>query len=393
MKMGSTRAMGQNRKYRALKLLLPLLAFALLLGFGPQAGVSYAEPSGDGTSTPTQTASDPANPASPGSADAPASSPEENTTPAAPAKPVQPQGNPAPEPQEPTGENCSLKTCLNSAKLFYGGQEVKKDDKGGYVVHPDTPYQLRLGFKEIANTEPREKGQIPLGTELTYDLPKGMEAFATKDRKKFSIDLGDGKFVEGNEYWVKDNKIHVKLQKNEELEGSAQMEFYVTLDVKFAKDAARIELNDTLHMDVLISNDPDLSITKSARHDFAAGKVFYTLTVTSIDTNENVLISDQINGKESVLTLDEKPENIKVKSNKQKNLKPKDVKIQNNGFQLIIQKMTHGEQVTVEYAASVDYSKIDPEVGGTVEQTKNDAKVLSDQIPAEKETTNNLKNS
>lgn len=390
MNSGSTRATGQNRKYRALKLLLPLLAFALLLGFGPQAGVSYAEPSGDDTSTPAQTTSTPTDPASPGSAGSPASSPGDSTTPANPAKPAQPQGNPAPEPQEPTGESCSLKTCLDSVKLFYGGQEVKKDDKGGYVTHPDTPYQLRLGFKEIPNTKPREQGQIPLGKELTYDLPKGMEAFATKDPKKFSIDLGDGKFVEGNEYWVKDNKIHVKLQKNEELEGSAQMEFYVTLDVKFAKDAAKIDLNDTLHMDVLISNDPDLSITKSARHDFAAGKVFYTLTVTSIDTNENVLISDQINGKESVLTLDEKSTNIKVKSNKQKNLKPKDLKIENNGFHLTIPKMTHGEQVTVEYFASVDYSKIDPEVGGTVEQTKNDAKVLSDQIPAEKETTNDL---
>ena len=109
-----------------------------------------------------------------------------------------------------------------------------------------------------------------------------METFATKGPKKFSIDLGDGKFVEGNEYWVKDNKIHVKLQENDELKGSAQMEFYVTLDVKFAKDAAKIELNDTLRMDVLISNDPDLSITKSARHDFAAGKVFYTLTLSLI---------------------------------------------------------------------------------------------------------------
>ena len=152
MKSGSTRATGQNRKYRALKLLLPLLAFALLLGFGPQAGVSYAEPSGDGASAPTQTASDPANPASSDSTGVPASSPEENTTPAGPAKPAQPQGNPAPAPQEPAGDSCSLTTCLNSAKLFYGGQEVKKDDKGGYVAHPDTPYQLQLGFKENPKT-------------------------------------------------------------------------------------------------------------------------------------------------------------------------------------------------------------------------------------------------
>lgn len=390
MKTGSTRAMGQKRKYRALKLLLPLLAFALLLGFGPQAGVSYAQPGEDGTSAPAQTTSGPADPASPDSNGAPSSLPQENAPASGQQAPAQPSGEPAQEPQEPTGENCSLKNCLNSKKLFYGGQEVKKDDKGSYVAHPDTPYQLQLGFKEKPDSVPRAQGQIPLGKELTYDLPKGLEAVATKGVKKFSINLGAGKFVEGNEYWVKDNQIHVKLQKNEDLEGSAQMEFYVTLDVKIAKDASKIDLNDTIHMNVVISNDPDLSITKSARHDFAAGKVFYTLTVTSIDTNENVLISDQINGKESVLTLDPEPKNIKVKSNKQKNLKPKDVKIETNGFHLIIPKMTHGEQVTVEYAASVDYSKIDPEVGGSVEQTKNDAKVVSDQIPAEKETTNDL---
>lgn len=35
MKSGSTRAMGQNRKHRVLKLLLPLLAITLVFAFGP----------------------------------------------------------------------------------------------------------------------------------------------------------------------------------------------------------------------------------------------------------------------------------------------------------------------------------------------------------------------
>ena len=388
MKTGSTRAMGQNRKYRALKLLLPLLAFTLLLGFGPQAGVSYAEPGEDGTSTPTQTTSGPTDPASPDSNSAPSSSPQENAPASGKQAPDQPQGNPAPEPQEPTAENCSLKSCLDSAKLFYGGQEVKKDDKGSYVAHPDTPYQLQLGFKEKPNTG--KQGQIPSGVELTYDIPKGLEAVATKGTKKFSIDLGAGKFVEGNEYWVKDNKIHVKLQKNDDLDASGQLEFYVTLDVKIDKDASKIDLNDKIPLNVVISNDPDLSITKSARHDFAAGKVFYTLTVTSIDTNENVVVSDQIQGKDTVLHLDENPKAIKIRSTNKKAPKPGEPKIENNGFTVTIPKMTHGEQVTIEYSASVDYSKVDPVKAGTVEQTTNKADVVSDQIPAPKETTNDL---
>ncbi|MDU5854987.1 MAG: hypothetical protein E6Z39_04780, partial [Varibaculum cambriense] len=42
------------------------------------------------------------------------------------------------------------------------------------------------------------------------------------------------------------------------------------------------------------------------------------------------------------------------------------------------------------YSASVDYSKIDPDKAGTAEQTTNKANVVSDQIPAPKETTNDL---
>ncbi|MDU4245495.1 MAG: hypothetical protein E7I00_08025, partial [Varibaculum cambriense] len=202
--------------------------------------------------------------------------------------------------------------------------------------------------------------------------------------------LGAGKFVEGNEYWVKDNMIHVKLQKNDDLDASGQLEFYVTLDVKIDKDASKIDLNDKIPLNVVISNDPDLSITKSARHDFAAGKVFYTLTITSIDTNENVVVSDQIQGKDTVLHLDQNPKAIKIRSTNKKAPKPGEPKIENNGFTVTIPKMTHGEQVTIEYSASVDYSKVDPVKAGTVEQTTNKADVVSDQIPAPKETTNDL---
>lgn len=390
MKSGSTRAMGQNRKYRALKLLLPLLAFALLLGFGPQAGVSYAEPSGDtGTPTSSAPATDPSdNPALPESAGAPASPPEENTTPADP----KPQPGPAKEPgapaSDPAGTFDLTKFLTDDAKLFYGGTEITKDKEGKYTVHPDTRYQLQLGFKEDPDGD-GDEGQIPLDKELTYGIPEGLKAFDAKKPKNFTITLDEGQ-VDGNQYWVEDNKIHVRLKRDNALGACRDAYFFVTLDVQFAKNAKKINLADDIDMNVLISNDPDLSITKSARHDFAAGKVFYTLTVTSIDTNENVVVSDQIQGKDTVLHLDQDRKAFKIKSTNKKAPKPGVPQFGKNGFTLTIPKMTHGEQVTIEYSASVDYSKVDTVQAGTKEQTTNKANAVSDQIPVPKETTNDL---
>lgn len=388
MKTGSTRAMGQKRKYRALKLMLPLLAFTLLLGFGPQAGVSYAEPGEDGTSTPAQTTSDPAvTTTSPALAGAPATSPGEGTTPASPTQqpgPAKAPGAPAPDPAADTFD--LTKFLTNDATLSYGGAELTKDEEGKYKVHPDTPYQLKLGFAE----KPGDEWQIPSDTELVYELPAALQAFPTKNPLKFTIEA-QGKPVEDNIFWVtKDNKIHVKLSKDEKLTQSPQAKFFVTLDVKFAKDASKIDLKNGAHMDVVISNDPDLSITKSARHDFAAGKVFYTLTVNSINTNENVVISDEIQGDDTALHLDKDPKAFKIKSSNKQAPKPGVPQFGKNGFTVTIPKMTHGERVTVEYSASVDYSKINPDEAGTKAQTENKANVVSDQIPAPKETTNNL---
>lgn len=388
MKSGLTRAMEQNRKHRVLKLLLPLLAITLVFAFGPHVGVSYAQPGDQAAPVPVQTTSDPADTVASDPADAPASATGENPDPVDPA----PQAAPAQEPggsepgEAPEAGFPLTKFLTEDAKLFYGGAELTKNADGKYVVHPDTPYQLKLGFAE----KPGGEWQIPSNTELVYELPATLQAFPIEKPIDFSI-VAQGETVIGNSYWVtKDNKIHVKLADHEKLTESQQAQFYVTLDVKFAKDATKIELNDGIHMDVLISNDPDLSITKSARHDFSAGKVFYTLTVTSIDTNENVVVSDQIQGDDTALHLDENPKAFKIKSTNKKAPKPGELKIENNGFRLTIPKMTHGEKVTIEYSASVDYSKINPDEAGTAAQTENKANVLSDQIPAPKETTNNL---
>lgn len=393
MKSGSTRAMGQNRKNRALKLLLPLLAFTLLLGFGPQAGVSYAEPSeGTGTTTSPVPATDPSGDPAATPADTPAGTPSSSTQENAPTSGQQAPAQPSTKPVKAPSGSVDLASFLTGEpKLFYGGAELTKDEEGNYTIHPDTPYKLQLGFQETPAEGLTPGNQFPIDgtTEMVFQLPEKMQAFPIDKPIEFSIEAPRGT-VPGNKYWVKDNQIHVIVAKDDALKASSQTSFFVSLDVKFAKDAENIDLNDGVHMKVKISNNPDLTITKSARHDFAAGKVFYTLTVTSIDTNENVVISDQIQGDKTALHLDKDLKAFKIKSTNKKSPKPGEPQFGDNGFTLTIPKMTHGEQVTVEYSASVDYSKINPDESGTVEQTTNKANVISDQIPAPKQTENNL---
>lgn len=55
-------------------------------------------------------------------------------------------------------------------------------------------------------------------------------------------------------------------------------------------------------MKVTVSHDPELAISKSAVHDFGAGKVRYTVTVNSINTNKNVVVTDTIDGPDTCLS-------------------------------------------------------------------------------------------
>ena len=101
-----------------------------------------------------------------------------------------------------------------------------------------------------------------------------------------------------------------------------------------------------------------------------------------------------------MLKLDTDPKTFNVKSSKKDAPKykaedlAKDGKLvideQGKGFTLTIPQMTHGERIEVTYSASVDYSKIDPTKGGTIEQTSNSVKVNSDQILKPKEAKNNM---
>lgn len=282
--------------------------------------------------------------------------------------------------------------------LKYAGQQVTPDADGKVTVHPDIPYQIDLLFEEKPD-EP--DGQIPSGKELMFKLPEGIQAYPDQ---KGNLDIETASGTVSDSTWeIRDNVLYLNLSENTNLTASSQAKFFVTINVEFYPGVPeKVAFADGVDLKVTVSKDPELAISKSAVHDFGAGKVRYTVTVNSINTNKNVVVTDTIDGPDSVLKLDTDPKTFNVKSSKKDAPKykaedlAKDGKLviddQGNGFTLTIPQMTHGERIEVTYSASVDYSKIDPTQGGTIEQTSNSVKVNSDQTLEPKEAKNNMEN-
>ncbi len=280
--------------------------------------------------------------------------------------------------------------------LKYAGQEVTPDADGKVTVHPDTPYQIDLLFKEKPD---EEDGQIPSGKELMFKLPEGIQAYPNQ-KGKLDIETTSG-IVSDSTWEIRDNVLYLMLSNDSRLTDSGQAQFFVTINVEFDPGVSgEVAFAGGVVLKVTVSHDPELAISKSAVHDFGAGKVRYTVTVNSINTNKNVVVTDTIDGPDSVLKLDTDPKTFNVKSSKKDAPKykaedlAKDGKLvideQGNGFTLTIPQMTHGERIEVTYSASVDYSKIDPTKGGAIEQTSNTVKVNSDQILKPKEAKNDM---
>lgn len=110
--------------------------------------------------------------------------------------------------------------------LKYAGQQVTPDADGKVTVHPDTPYQIDLRFKE----KPDETdGQIPSGKELMFKLPEGIQAYPNQ-KGKLDIETASGT-VSNNDWEIRDNVLYLKLSEDSRLTASRQAEFFVTIDV------------------------------------------------------------------------------------------------------------------------------------------------------------------
>ncbi len=270
-----------------------------------------------------------------------------------------------------------------------------------YIVKPGVEYELSFKFKE------GETKQFDNAAQLIYKIPNGLLVENIND--VFSVNInsnGTQKTIQNNTFQIVDASgggKNLVVQFNDSdpnyssLTSAANVQFDIDISAKFADGVSVIVFSDQVTKHFEFDDTRNLTITKTGAYDAAAGSVNYTLVVTSTGVNDNVVVTDIING--TALTYND---DLTVTSDVSDPVQSTNNKV-GNGFKLDIPLAKDNEVFTIKYSASIDYSKItntthklsdetSDVVNGTINETNNTAQVKSDQVTVPKTAQFNLKN-
>ncbi|MGI5874050.1 MAG: Cna B-type domain-containing protein [Bacillota bacterium] len=255
------------------------------------------------------------------------------------------------------------------------------DENGDYVIDLNQSFELTLIFKE------KENLQFDDEAEMFYDLPSGLQV-PDLNATSFDIDIlgGSGPVtISGNTFKIDNGKLLVSFNQNDpnfdRLKSVANAEFRVDFSVQFDGSEEVLVFNSEIKKKFVYESNSDLEIEKKVTYNEARDTADYILQVKSVGLNENVTIQDHLTGTALIFNQD-----VTVESSLSGNVAvTPDYSTIANGFVIDIPRMENGEILTIRYSAEVDNSKITQ--NGTVGQTNNTAKVVSEQVPDGKEVS------
>ncbi len=233
---------------------------------------------------------------------------------------------------------------------------------GAYIIEPNKQYTLKLSFAEQG-----EQLQLDDSGEYVYQLPAGFPAtvFASQNMT-VTIKDTDGKSYDVQGVYSVDDEgyLHINLSKDsnyEKFTASTNVKFKLEFGFSFTGEETTTEFpfTDSTTKKVTFESQNGVTVEKSSDYNEATGKVTYTITVTSIGQNTNVLVDDTMTG--SALNLNN---DFKVyKKTGDGKTEVSDVTVNSKaesqkGFTLNIPSMDDGDVYIIEYTADVDYSKV-----------------------------------
>lgn len=284
---------------------------------------------------------------------------------------------------ENAAENSNIATVADLTELLTSvdlyGATVGEDGKL-HVISNAAGYEIQLNFKE------QYEKQFANGETLTYKLPAGI--VSENANGTFSIKIKDHtgavKEIQGNSYTVaSDGTVSINFNQDDpnyaSLTASANVKFGLRLSVKFDNKVIKdkIDFGNSVTKDVIVDDVHKLEIRKSGTLQ-DDGKMHYSVEITSTGNNTDVFVQDAIKG--DILTFDD---NVTLSSNKSRSdLDAVNSNKESNGFSLTIPSMEHGEKITLNYTASVNWEKVG---AGTVskDDKTNTVKVKSKENPNE----------
>lgn len=270
-------------------------------------------------------------------------------------------------------ETTNLSELLNGITLTVDSKKtvIEKDTK--VTLRNNEEISLSLSF-----LEQEEAGGYQFSTSKTleYTLPDGFTFPQKITDQEFSIivDKKDSTgthrvTIPGNKYSVVGNKLYVTLADNADLKSVANASFDLNLKAKVTTvtNGKKIDFGGNKSMEVVLDNKSHVSVEKQIMKYDDDGTAHYKIVVKSVGENTNVIVTDRfssdvleykknVTAKRNGTDINEVQENGNKLSYNEK-----------DGFTSVIAKMNDGDEITYEYTAKVDYSKVKD---GTVSSDK-----------------------
>lgn len=268
----------------------------------------------------------------------------------------------------------------NSANLSDFVKSVTLDGNdwnNSTTILSEEDYSIRMLFQENP-----EGLQFDTSGNLEYNLPAELKGTLLSSTQTFSLWIDEHE-VTGNTVTLSSDgkKLIVNLNNQDSvLTSCANVHFWVEIKAKFSDTDNNKTINFGAGVEKTVHIDDVHNVVVEKNHsdyDSSNNEITYTVTVKSKGTNQNIVVTDGIEG--DVLKF----KNIKaITSNKQNNLS-QSVTAQTNGFTYTIPSMSNGEEVKIEYTAEVDYSKVPANATVTVDKKKNTVSLNVDGTPGE----------
>ena len=258
-------------------------------------------------------------------------------------------------------ETEDITELLTDVTIYINGQPVTDDE---WDVIKGNSYHLTLTFQEVNHGT-----QFPDDdTTMIYKLPAGFSLDYTTG--KFDMSFGKLGELKDNTYEVlPDGTIKIHWNTSDEdfywLTASSAAHFTIDLDVIFDGSQSSFEFNDNIQKTATIENPHDASVSKTGTYNANTGMMDYTITISSVGTTENIVVTDTITG--SALTLD--PSSLKYDGQPVNSSWIQSTS--DSGFVLTIPSIGNGETKTLTYSAAVDYSKLGQNGTTTGSETGN----------------------
>ncbi len=292
-----------------------------------------------------------------------AEAPKAKAAPKATASPTR-EGDDYVEREETNNLNDMLDTgslTITSKGKTYDLADLAEGEK--VEIEEGEPFTLHLSFAEND-----QHGFRKDETPLLYTLPAGMTLPDTFEDFTFDMQLGDDGVLANNrvEYDRENNQLKIFWNTDDAagmdaLYASSEAMFQIDITAQVDSSLQQIEFSQDLVVELNQTTSHDAEVEKTGTYNKETNQIDYTVTVTSVGRNTDVVAEDTLTGEALSYNWDDESKPMTVVTYAgEKDPAPMITKKTAKSFKLTIPKMAHGEVFAFSYSANVDTSELIP---------------------------------